>query len=98
MESLAIMRATALLLSFLAVASASAADRDWPVVGGDKGGSRHSTLKQINQANVHNLQVAWTYHTGDAGKSTTIECTPIVVNGIMFLTTAASKVVALDAD
>src|SRR5206468_1279086 len=40
---------------------------------------------------------AWTYHTGDAAKGTTIECTPIVIERVMFLTTAGSKVVALDA-
>jgi quinoprotein glucose dehydrogenase len=77
---------------------ATAADRDWPVVGGDKAGSRYSSLKQISRDNVTQLQVAWTYHTGDAGRDTTIECTPIVLNGVMFLTTARSKVVALDAD
>lgn len=75
---------------------AGAADRDWPVVGGDKGGSRYSSLKQITRENVHQLQVAWTYHTGDAGKTTTIECTPIVIGGVMYVTTATSRVVALD--
>ena len=42
------------------------------------------------------LEVAWTYHTGDAGATTTIECTPVVADGRMFVTTAAGKVVALD--
>src|SRR5262249_17055514 len=45
------------------------------------------------------LQVAWTYHTGDADESngTTIECTPIVVDGRMYVTTCRTKVVCLDA-
>jgi len=76
----------------------SAAERDWSTVGGDKGCSRYSTLTQITRKNVHNLRVAWTYHSGDAGKATTIECTPIVIGGKMFVTTATSRVVALDAD
>ena len=51
-----------------------AAERDWPVVGGDKGCLRYSSLNQINRRNASQLQVAWSYHTGDAGKATTIEC------------------------
>ncbi len=85
---------------FLALASlipCSAADRDWPAVGGNPGGTRYSTLSQITRKNVNQLQVAWTYHTGDSTNGSTIECTPIVLHGIMFLTTAKSKVVALDA-
>jgi quinoprotein glucose dehydrogenase len=87
------------LIAFLLslVFPCSAADKDWPTVGGDKGFSRYSTLRQINTGNVHKLEVAWTYQSGDAGKGTTIECTPIEVNGLLFLTTPASKVVALDA-
>jgi quinoprotein glucose dehydrogenase len=86
----------ALVLCGLAL-NISAAGQDWPAVGGDKGGLRYSSLDQINRRNVSQLKVAWTYHTGDAGKATTIECTPLVIGGIMYVTTAASKVVALDA-
>jgi quinoprotein glucose dehydrogenase len=77
----------------------AAKDIDWPAVGNDKGCTRYSALKQIDRSNVSSLQVAWIYHTGDAGSgnSTTIECTPIVIGGVMFITTAGSKVVALDA-
>jgi quinoprotein glucose dehydrogenase len=70
---------------------------DWPNVGNDKGGMRYSTLDQINRENVTKLQVAWTYKTGDAGEGTTIECTPLVVDGVMYITTVRTKVVALDA-
>jgi quinoprotein glucose dehydrogenase len=74
------------------------ADSDWPVVGGDRGSSRYSDLSQINRTNVDRLEVAWTYHTGDAGTGTTIECTPIVIGDKMFLTTVTCRVVALEAD
>src|SRR6266567_816155 len=72
---------------------------DWPNVGNDKGGTRYSPLKQIDIANVSRLDVAWTYHCGDGGpdNSTTIECTPIVIDGVMYVTTPRTKVVALDA-
>jgi quinoprotein glucose dehydrogenase len=85
---------------FLVVLRVSGKDIDWLTVGGDKACTRYSALKQINRSNVSLLQPAWIYHTGDAGNgnSTTIECTPIVIGGVMFITTATSKVVGLDAD
>jgi quinoprotein glucose dehydrogenase len=60
---------------------------------------RYSTLDQVNRENVSQLQVAWTYDTGDIerGLERTIECTPLVVDGVMYLTTASMRVVALDA-
>ena len=93
------MRPTAIvILLCLGAGPAPAQDVDWPNVGNDKGGMRHSPLDQIDARNVARLTVAWTYRTGDAGpgNSTTIECTPIVDEGRMFVTTARTKVVALD--
>ncbi len=87
----------AVFLWALSATVSRAANQDWPATGGDKGCTRYSSLAQINRKNVADLRVAWTYHTGDAGKTTTIECTPIVIGNGMFLTTANSKVVALDA-
>ena len=72
---------------------------DWPTVGNDPGAMRYANLDQINTTNVARLKPAWEYHTGElngrAGK--TIECTPIVVDGVMYVTTAYLRVVALDA-
>ncbi len=72
---------------------------DWPVVGNDPGGMRYSQLDQINRENVHELEVAWTYRTGELvdGRGNTIECTPIVVDGVMYVTTGRLRVVALNA-
>jgi quinoprotein glucose dehydrogenase len=71
----------------------------WPRVGNDPGCMRYSTLEQINRSNVTRLKPVWTYHTGElegrAGK--TIECTPIVVDGVMYVTTGYLRLVALDA-
>jgi quinoprotein glucose dehydrogenase len=77
----------------------TASDADWPNVGNDPGGTRFSTLKQINRANVRDLKPAWTYRTGDSTGRSTIECTPLVVDGRMYVTTCNPrvKVVALDA-
>jgi quinoprotein glucose dehydrogenase len=71
---------------------------DWPRVGNDPGCMRYSQLDQINRENVSRLKPIWTYHTreleGRTGK--TIECTPIVIDGVMYLTTGYLRVVALD--
>ena len=79
---------------------ASNPDHEWRVYGGNRAGMRYSPLDQINRSNVGKLQVAWTYHTGDSRlkPSTTIECNPLVVHGVMYLTTAQLKLCALEAD
>ncbi|MFL5560637.1 MAG: PQQ-binding-like beta-propeller repeat protein [Gemmatimonadaceae bacterium] len=90
-----------LTLSFLLAACAGRdPSGDWRVTGGDPGTSRYSPLSQINRANVAQLLVAWTYHSGDAtpGERTEIQSTPIVVDGVMYTTTPALNVVALHAD
>jgi len=77
------------------------AQKDWPYVGGDAEGTRYSTLRQIDRSNVTSLQVAWTFHTGPHHLTTTsnppsIQCTPIVIDGTMYLTSADNQVIALD--
>lgn len=67
----------------------------WTRSHGDNGARRYSTLKQITKANVRDLEVAWTYRSGD-GKAN-IQCTPIVVDGLLIAPTAGRAVVALDA-
>ena len=68
-------------------------------MGNDRGNMRYSPLVQINKANVSQLEVAWTYSTGElkAIRGKHIESTPLVVDGTLYLTTAFLKVVALDA-
>jgi quinoprotein glucose dehydrogenase len=110
-NSMTIRFANSLLLTYLLAALASApvpawagggpaqADAAWPRCGNDAGGMRYSPLTQINKKNVSQLAVAWECHTGDGDPSsnkTTIECTPIVVGGLLYITTARSKVLALD--
>ena len=65
---------------------------EWRFYGGDQGGTRYSSLKQIDRNNVATLKRAWTYHTGelDLGLRTapfqaSFSCTPLVVNGVMYL-------------
>lgn len=88
---------------------ASAGVSDWPTYGHDPGASRFSPLTQITPANVGRLDVAWTYHmkpaplspAQQAGRGSSgfaaSEVTPLVVGGVMYLSTPYYRVVALDA-
>jgi acido-empty-quinoprotein group A len=64
----------------------------WPTYNGDYSGQRFSTLAQIDQSNVGDLTVAWVAQL----RTVAIKSTPLVVNGIMYLTTP-DNVFALDA-
>jgi quinoprotein glucose dehydrogenase len=70
----------------------------WSVYRGDAANTAYSGLDQINKENVKHLEVAWTYHTGDAerGNHSTIQCNPIVTNGVMYVTSPKLKLIALD--
>lgn len=74
---------------------------DWPSYGGDSGGSRYSPLTQVNLDNVHNLEPAWTYDTGEnkdaSQRGMDIQCQPIVIRGVLYGTTPEMKLFALDA-
>lgn len=77
------------------------ADSDWPAYGRTQSGLRYSPLTQINESNVKDLQVAWTYNTGDFktdldSGETTNQVTPIKVGDNMYICTTHQKLVALD--
>jgi len=77
----------------------TAAAREWRHYGGDPGAMRYSPLDQINRSNVSKLRRAWVHKVGDMldRPATTMECTPIVVDGVLYLTTAQVKTRALKA-
>jgi len=86
------------------------ADSDWRSYGHDPGGMRFSPLTQIDRGNVSRLARAWTYHTGeletrsdsasarDARRPPAFETTPLMVGGVLYLSTAYQRVIALDAE
>jgi quinoprotein glucose dehydrogenase len=88
-----------ILLVVAACTTSAPAPNDWRVTGGDPGNTRYSPLDRINTGNVAQLRVAWTYHTGDlpADGHGEIQATPIIVNGVLYTTTPALAVIALDA-
>ncbi|MCA8166225.1 glucose/quinate/shikimate family membrane-bound PQQ-dependent dehydrogenase [Burkholderia gladioli] len=78
------------------------ADADWPAYGRTQDGTRYSPLKQITPDNVKNLQVAWTFRTGDMkgpndpGEITN-EVTPIKIGNLLYLCSPHQILFALDA-
>ncbi|KQP37518.1 glucose/quinate/shikimate family membrane-bound PQQ-dependent dehydrogenase [Pseudorhodoferax sp. Leaf274] len=79
-----------------------AAQKDWLHWGNTTAGSRFAALDQITRANVGELQVAWTAHTGDVPQSTGAgaedQNTPLQVGDTVYVCTAYGRVLALDAD
>jgi len=85
-----------LLLASLATQPTAIKDVEWPQHGGVDN-TRYSPLDQINRRNVASLKVAWTYDAGDAFTGSEMQSNPVVVNGMLYVTTPSLKVVALDA-
>ena len=67
---------------------------DWPSFGRDYSNQRFSPLDQINRRNVAKLTTAWHYKSG---VSASFQATPIVVDGVMYVSLPNNHVVALDA-
>jgi quinoprotein glucose dehydrogenase len=89
-----------------ALVVAASAQTDWPMYGHDPGGMRFSPLQEINTKNVNRLERAWTYHTGEmpvssgprGQRQTAFETTPLIVNGVLYLSTAANRIIALEPE
>ena len=73
---------------------AAATPAEWLGYGFDREETRHSPLTGISKENIADLGVAWTY---DLATSRGVESTPIVIDGVMYVTSAWSIVYALDA-
>jgi quinoprotein glucose dehydrogenase len=97
----------ATLTVFLMATPAAVCAEDWPTWGGPPGGSKYSPLTQINRDNVTDLEVAWTYRTGDFegrmapfGNSFGLQAVPILLpeeaGGHLVLCNPFWSVIALD--
>lgn len=69
--------------------------RRWTRSQGDAGARRYSSLREITRDNVKQLELAWTFRAADGEAN--IQCTPIVVDGVLFAPTPGRAIVALDA-
>ena len=74
--------------------------KGWRIKGGTADGIQYSQLNQITKQNVGQLQVAWSYRTHDADtikNRTQLQCNPIIVNGVLYATSAKLKAFAVEA-
>ena len=67
---------------------------NWLMYSGQYNSQRYSGLDQVTVANVDRLRVKWVYQLRDLGRA---ETTPLVIDGIMYVTESPSTVIALDA-
>ena len=70
---------------------------NWPTYGGNLYNQRYSALDRITTGNVRGLKAAWSYHTGTFSAATSFQSSPVVVDGVLYLTGPHSQVAALDA-
>jgi PQQ-dependent dehydrogenase (methanol/ethanol family) len=75
----------------------SPSGKDFPTVGGNLANQRYSSLTRINKANVATLGGAWTIHLEDGKSPGSMQATPVVVDGVMFIASGAGNIFALDA-
>ena len=70
---------------------------DWTHYGNDVGNMRYQNIDQINPTNVNQLAKVWVFHTGYlSDPNMSMEMTPLVVNGMMYVTTGDDDVFALN--
>jgi glucose dehydrogenase len=75
---------------------ADATKVDWPLHNLDLAGSRFSTMKQINTSNVKSLTPRWLFQYGIID-GVSNQTTPVIVDGLMYVTDPRGSVYALDA-
>lgn len=91
------MRSSSIFLSFILASLAlnvSAQSQEWSQVGGSFKEQFYSPLTQVNQANVGNLELAWSY---DLDSTRGQEASPLIVDGKMYLALAWNRLLVLDA-
>jgi quinoprotein glucose dehydrogenase len=93
--------------ALLLLTSTVAAQNQWSHYGGDPGGQQYSPLTQINSDNVHGLEIAWQYRTGELSRrsgfhnaTAKVQVNPILLpesaGGHLVICTPFSRVIALD--
>jgi glucose dehydrogenase len=77
---------------------------DWPVYGGDQGGTKYSRLTDVNRSNVSRLTAAWEWKTAEKAlpahgtRPGNFQTTPLMIDNVLYFSTPYNRVVALNAD
>ncbi|HEX3702798.1 MAG TPA: pyrroloquinoline quinone-dependent dehydrogenase [Vicinamibacterales bacterium] len=81
-----------------------AGEQDWPVYGGDPGGTKYSTLTEINRQTVSRLGQAWEWSPHEKALSEfgtrpgNFQTTPLMIDNVLYFSTPYNRVVALSAE
>jgi len=78
----------------LRTVSQTGGNLDWQVYGGNSENTHYSPLKQVNKSNVKQIEVAWSFDTGEIGG---LQTSPIEIDGILYGISPSQKIFALDA-
>ena len=79
---------------------------EWRSYASDNASSKYIALDQINISNVKDLSVAWTWTVADVdvsrndpqlSRATYFQCTPLMINGVLYVTTPLSQLAAIDS-
>ncbi|MGA8151349.1 MAG: PQQ-dependent dehydrogenase, methanol/ethanol family [Terriglobales bacterium] len=87
-------RAASKQVSYEEIANSPSEPQNWLTYSGDYRGWRYSSLTQLNTRNVKQLGLQWVFNDGQTGK---LETTPLVVDGVMYVSLLNNNVFALDA-
>lgn len=85
------------------ISMAAAHAEGWPNYGNDAGGTRFSSLDQIDAENVDDLEMVWQFRTGELGQNAekggklTFEATPVLHGGRLYFNTGFGETFAIDA-
>ena len=85
---------------FMACSPSGKKDRSWSAYKADAHSSSFSPLKEINVSNAGQLKQAWTFTINDLPKDaqpSSGQCNPIIVDGVMYATSAKKLAYAIDA-
>ncbi|MBL8136191.1 MAG: pyrroloquinoline quinone-dependent dehydrogenase [Acidobacteria bacterium] len=99
----ALLSLAVVLLNGSLAAQRPAPAADWPVYGGDPGGRKYSPLTTITRDNVSRLTKAWEWKTGETPLPAfgtfpgAFQNTPLMIDGVLYVSTPYNRVVALDA-
>ena len=91
------------IISLLVLLSSCQSDvdklRTWSVYKADAESSSYSPLSEVNKSNVTQLKEAWSFHPKDARGTRfgNAECNPIVIDNVMYATSARHRLYAIDA-
>jgi alcohol dehydrogenase (cytochrome c) len=81
-------------VTFDRLLNAAKEPQNWLTYSGGFASQRYSTLSQITPENVKDLTLQWAFQQRSTEK---FEATPLVADGVMYLTQAPNDIVAMDA-